>query len=101
MWLRRLEHLPGVKPDPTVQGSPINLLTQTAATVRTPFPFLRGNGASSSRILAVPVEPSTAAIAEVDTLKFEGVGLTAENILPDSVGSDLVMGLRGIQDIEV
>jgi Ca2+-binding RTX toxin-like protein len=45
-------------------------------------------------------KPSPEAIAQVDTLKFQGEGLTAENILLTQEGGDLVIGFEGIQDVE-
>jgi len=45
--------------------------------------------------------PSPSTIAEVDTLQFEGEGLSAENLLLNQVGSDLVITFEGIQDTEV
>jgi len=50
-----------------------------------------GNGAN----------PSPSTIAEVDTLQFKGVGLSAENLLLNQAGSDLVITFEGIQDTEV
>jgi len=43
-------------------------------------------------------KPSPEAIAQVDTLKFQGEGLTAENILAQE--GDLVIGFEGIPDVE-
>ncbi len=46
-------------------------------------------------------KPSTAELAEVDTLKFTGEGLTARNLLLTQEGSDLVIGFEGSQNVEV
>ncbi len=46
------------------------------------------------------VNPTVAVLAEVDTLKFKGEGLTAENLLLTQAGSDLVIGFEGV-NIEV
>ena len=45
--------------------------------------------------------PSEAVIGEVDTLKFEGAGLTAENLLITQVGNDLIINFEGVENTEV
>lgn len=47
------------------------------------------------------VNPASGTTAEVDTLKFTGEGLTAKKMLLTQVGSDLVLGFEGIQDLKV
>jgi len=44
---------------------------------------------------------SNTVLAEVDTLQFEGDGLTARNMLLTEEDSNLVIGFEGIQDVEV
>lgn len=44
------------------------------------------------------VNPSTDAAAEIDTLKFEGAGLTARNMLLAQDGSDLLINFEGVDD---
>jgi len=46
-------------------------------------------------------DPSNTVLAEVDTLQFEGDGLTARNMLLTEEDSNLVIGFEGIQDVEV
>ncbi|NEQ68320.1 MAG: tetratricopeptide repeat protein [Symploca sp. SIO2D2] len=45
--------------------------------------------------------PSEEVISEVDTLKFEGVGLTAENLLITQAGEDLILNFEGVANTEV
>lgn len=45
-------------------------------------------------------KPASAAIAQVDMLKFEGPGLSAENMLLTQKGSDLLISFTGIQDTQ-
>jgi hypothetical protein len=45
--------------------------------------------------------PSTAVIAEADTLKFVGAGLTAQNLLLTQIGSDLELSFAGITNTKV
>ena len=47
------------------------------------------------------VNPSTAVIEEVDTLKFDGEGLTAQNMLLTQDGSDLLITFEGIDNTGV
>lgn len=47
------------------------------------------------------VRPSPVTIAEIDTLKFEGAGLTARNMLLNQDGDDLVITFEGIEDTGV
>lgn len=47
------------------------------------------------------VKPSAATIAEVDTLKFEGAGLTARNLLLTQEGSNLAITFEGVSNTEV
>lgn len=46
-------------------------------------------------------DPSPITLAEVDTLQFEGEGLTAENLLLTQEGSNLAIEFEGIQDTQV
>lgn len=46
------------------------------------------------------VNPSTDAAAESDTLKFEGDGLTARNMLLTQDGSDLLISFEGVEGAE-
>lgn len=48
--------------------------------------------------IGLGTNPSEATIAEVDTLKFEGAGLTARNLLLTQEGSDLVISFDGIEN---
>lgn len=45
--------------------------------------------------------PSTAVSAEVDTLKFEGNGLTAKNLLLTQNGNDLLISFEGVENTGV
>ncbi len=45
--------------------------------------------------------PSEATLRELDTLKFKGEGLTAPNMTLTTVGNDLIVSFRGIEDVEV
>ncbi|NET61404.1 MAG: calcium-binding protein, partial [Symploca sp. SIO2E6] len=45
--------------------------------------------------------PSLAVIAEIDTLKFSGTGLVAQNLLLTQVGSDLMIHFEGIDNTQV
>ncbi|NEP61517.1 MAG: tetratricopeptide repeat protein [Symploca sp. SIO2G7] len=45
--------------------------------------------------------PSEEVISEVDTLKFEGDSLTAENLLITQVGDDLTLNFEGVENTEV
>ncbi|NER99306.1 MAG: hypothetical protein F6J86_36720, partial [Symploca sp. SIO1B1] len=45
--------------------------------------------------------PSEEVMSEVDTLKFEGVGLTAENLLITQAGDDLILNFEGVANTEV
>ncbi|NES24055.1 MAG: calcium-binding protein, partial [Symploca sp. SIO3E6] len=45
--------------------------------------------------------PSPTVIAEIDTLKFTGAGLTAQNLLLTQVGSDLMINFEGIDNTQV
>jgi len=45
--------------------------------------------------------PSEEVISEVDTLKFEGIGLTAENLLITQAGDDLILNFEGVENPEV
>jgi len=47
------------------------------------------------------IDPSITTIAEVDSLLFEGEGLTAQKMLLTQAGRDLLIGFEGIQDTEV
>ena len=47
------------------------------------------------------VNPAAAAIAEVDTLKFQGAGLTAQNMLLTQNGTDLEINFEGVADTKV
>jgi len=47
------------------------------------------------------IRPTAEEIAEVDTLQFEGAGLTAENLLLTQQGSDLLISFEGVQDTQV
>ena len=47
------------------------------------------------------VKPTQDAIAKVDTLKFEGAGLTAKNMLLTQDGSDLQVSFAGVEDTQV
>ena len=47
------------------------------------------------------VRPSSATIAEIDTLKFQGAGFTARNMLLNQDGDDLVIAFEGIEDTVV
>ncbi|CAA9328130.1 RTX toxins and related Ca2+-binding proteins [uncultured Leptolyngbya sp.] len=46
-------------------------------------------------------DPSPSTMAEADTLQFVGAGLSAENLLLNQAGSDLVITFEDIQDTEV
>ena len=46
-------------------------------------------------------KPAASVIAEVDTLKFVGDGLSAENMLLTQVGSDLVITFEGVENTQV
>lgn len=68
------------------------------------FELSRGNGTFAIRNfggVGTGINPSDAALAEVDTLKFEGDGLNARQLILDQDGSDLLIGFEGIQDVEV
>jgi 5'-nucleotidase (lipoprotein e(P4) family) len=45
--------------------------------------------------------PASATIAEVDTLAFNGNGLTAQNLTLTKDGNDLIVGFAGIPDTQV
>ncbi|NEQ67514.1 MAG: tetratricopeptide repeat protein [Symploca sp. SIO2D2] len=45
--------------------------------------------------------PSEEVISEVDTLRFEGVGLTVENLLITQSGEDLILNFEGVANTEV
>ncbi len=47
------------------------------------------------------VNPSKDVIKEVDTLKFTGVGLTAQNLILTQSGSDLLITFEGISSLQV
>jgi RTX calcium-binding nonapeptide repeat (4 copies) len=47
------------------------------------------------------VAPTAATIAEVDTLKFQGAGLTAQNMLLTQNGTDLEINFEGIANTKV
>jgi Ca2+-binding RTX toxin-like protein len=68
------------------------------------FELSRGNGTFAIRNfggVGTGINPSDAALAEVDTLNFEGDGLNARQLILDQDGSDLLIGFEGIQDVEV
>jgi hypothetical protein len=46
-------------------------------------------------------QPSTSELANVDTLQFDGSGLTARNLLLTQVGADLEVSFEGVNDIKV
>lgn len=47
------------------------------------------------------IKPSDEVIAEVDTLKFIGAGLTAKNLLLTQLGSDLIVNFEGVANTQV
>lgn len=47
------------------------------------------------------VSPSEATLAEVDTLKFEGEGLIAQNMLLTQENQDLIVSFEGVPDVSV
>lgn len=47
------------------------------------------------------IKPSNEVIAEVDTLKFVGTGLTAKNLLLTQSGSDLIVSFEGVANTQV
>lgn len=47
------------------------------------------------------VSPAPSVIAEVDTLKFVGAGLSAQNMLLTQDGSDLSISFAGVEDTQV
>ena len=65
------------------------------------FDIVRGSGITtipSFGGVGVGLNPSSAVLSEVDTLKFEGAGLTANNLLLAQSGNDLVISFAGIDD---
>lgn len=44
------------------------------------------------------VKPGDNIVAEIDTLKFEGVGLTAQNMLLTQQGDDLLVSFEGVEN---
>jgi Ca2+-binding RTX toxin-like protein len=51
--------------------------------------------------IGLGASPSAATIAEVDTLKFNGAGLTAKNLLLKQNGADLEITFAGVPDTKV
>jgi arylsulfatase A-like enzyme len=78
---------------------------------------LQGNGAGGQKTFVITpgdtavidnfggvgpgVNPSRQQIAEVDTLKLEGQGLTPDNMLITQTGSDLVISFAGVANTQV
>lgn len=68
------------------------------------FELTRGNGTFAIRNfggVGTGVQPTAVELAEVDTLQFDGDGLTARNLLLTQADSDLVIGFEGIPDLAV
>jgi len=80
------------------------ILTVKDASGRKTFTFNVGNGSETIENfggIGKGFRPNAATIAEVDTLKFEGTGLTARNLLLTQQGQDLGITFEGIDNTKV
>jgi Ca2+-binding RTX toxin-like protein len=78
--------------------------TQRDTSGRKTFTFNLGNGSETIENfggIGKGFRPNAATIAEVDTLKFEGTGLTARNLLLTQQGQDLGITFEGIDNTKV
>ena len=90
---------PVSEPPVTVPAQPTQSLTGNQTVVLTPqsgqvcLSNFGGVGAG--------VTPTSAVLAEVDTLKFEGAGLTPENMQLTQIGKDLLITFAGVPTLQV
>jgi Ca2+-binding RTX toxin-like protein len=75
----------------------------TGSGGQTTFVIKRGDSTTITDFggVGTGTNPSLAVIVEVDTLKFEGAGLTAQNMLLTQNGADLEITFEGVADTNV
>ena len=90
---------PPVTPPVAVPAQPTQSLTGNQTIVLTP----QSGQVTISNFggVGTGVTPASAVLAEVDTLKFEGAGLTPENMQLTQIGKDLLITFAGVPTLQV
>ena len=82
---------PEPRPTPSLAGNQTVVLTPQSGQV----------SLSNFGGIGTGVTPTSAVLAEVDTLKFEGAGLTPENMNLTQIGRDLVITFADVPSLQV
>jgi hypothetical protein len=84
-------------------AEPATSLQLDGAGGRQTFTVARGDTAVIRNFggIGVGTKLSKAAIAELDTIQFQGEGLTADNLIATQTGSDLILTFAGVPDTQV